>query len=387
MNTFFTQEGVGRMIFGSGSISRLPEEIKSMGGTRVMVVMDKDLASSPLKDRVMEPLQKARISATLYGEVTPEPSPKLADDGAALAIQQKTQVVIGVGGGSSMDVAKAVATLVKNPGNAVDYIGLNLVKKKGLPTIMVPTTAGTGAETTFTAVFTMRETKTKGGINSPFLYPDLALLDPELTLGLPPTVTAYTGMDALTHAIESFTSLKANEVSDIFAYRAIELIGRNLRSAVFNGSRLKVRESMLLGSYLAGMGLANAGVTAVHALAYPLGALFDIPHGIANGTLLPYVMRYNAPAAMEKFTLVAQAMGVQVYGMSPRETCEMAADAVFRLAEDIGMPADLCSLDIPESALQQMAEGAMKVARPMENNPRPMNVEMALALYQSAYAA
>jgi alcohol dehydrogenase len=352
-----------------------------------MVVMDKQLASTAIKDYVIEPIRNDRMEVVLYDEVTPEPSPKLADDGAEIARREKVQLVVGVGGGSSMDVAKAVAVLSKNPGKATDYIGLDLVKTKGLPTIMVPTTAGTGSETTFTAVFTMREKKTKGGINSPFLYSDIALLDPELTLDLPPHVTAYTGMDALTHAIESFTSIKSNEVSDLFSFRAIELIGRNLRPAVFQGTRIEAREAMLLASYLAGVGLANAGVTAVHALAYPLGALFDVPHGIANGTLLPYVMRYNAPAAVEKFTLVAQALGVQTYGLSPREACEMSADAVFRLAEDIGMPANLSEIGIPEIAFEEMARGAMNISRPMENNPRPMNVDTARALYTSAYGS
>lgn len=385
MNPVFTHDGVNRMVFGSGSLARLPEEVRGLGASRVLVVMDKELAETDIKNRIMEPLRKDRIKAILYGEITPEPSPKLADDGAGIAKKEKVHLVIGVGGGSSMDVAKAIATLVKNPGSAVDYIGLNLVKKKGLPTIMVPTTAGTGAETTFTAVFTMRENKAKGGINSPYLYPDLALLDPELTLSLPPWPTAYTGMDALTHAIESFTSTQANELSDLFAYRAIEIIGRNLRPAVFQGSKLAVREAMLLGSYLAGVGLANAGVTAVHALAYPLGALFDIPHGVANGTLLPFVMSYNAPAAVEKFTMVAQALGVQTYGLSPREASEMASDAVFRLADDIGMPHNLCELAVPETSLEEMAQGAMKVARPLENNPRPLSQEEVLAIYKTAY--
>ena len=385
MNPVFTHDGVNRMVFGSGSLSRLSEEVRGLGASRVLVVMDKELAETDVKNRVIDPLRKDRIKTVLYGEVTPEPSPKLADDGAGIARKEKAQLVIGVGGGSSMDVAKAIATLVKNPGNAVDYIGLNLVKKKGLPTIMIPTTAGTGAETTFTAVFTMRENKAKGGINSPYLYPDLALLDPELTLSLPPWPTAYTGMDALTHAIESFTSTQANEVSDLFSYRAIEIIGRNLRPAVFQGSRLAVREAMLLGSYLAGVGLANAGVTAVHALAYPLGALFDIPHGVANGTLLPFVMSYNAPAAVEKFTMVAQALGVQTYGLSPREASEMASDAVFRLADDIGMPSNLCELAVPETSLEEMAQGAMKVARPLQNNPRPLSQEEVLAIYKTAY--
>ena len=385
MQSTFSYDGAKRMIFGSGSLSRLPDEVRRMSASRAMVVMDKGLAETDIRDRVVAPLEQAGIQVVFYGEITSEPAPELADTGMEIAVSEDVEIVIGVGGGSSMDVAKAIAVLVKNSGKATDFIGLDRVREKGLPTIMIPTTAGTGAETTFTAVFTMRGTKTKGGINSAFLFPDLALLDPELTLSLPSWVTAYTGMDALTHAVESFTSTQANEVSDLFAYRAIELIGRNLRAAVFQGSRIEAREAMLLASYLAGVGLANAGVTAVHAMAYPLGALFDIPHGIANGTLLPYVMRYNGPAAVEKFTLVAQGLGVQTYGLSPREACELASEAVFRLGDDIGMPSNLCDLGIPEVALEEMSQGAMKVSRPMENNPRPMSAETTLALYQSAY--
>lgn len=385
MKSAFTYEGARRMMFGSGIISRLGEEVKALGASKVMLVMDKTLASTGLKDRLIAPLKNVRIRVVLYDEITPEPSPQLADQGAELARKEKVHLVVGAGGGSSMDVGKAIAVLAKNGGKATDYIGLGLVKKPGLPTIMIPTTAGTGSETTFTAVFTMRETKSKGGINSPFLYPNLALLDPELTLSLPPRPTAYTGMDALAHAVEAFTSTKANEVSDLFAMRAIELIARHLRAAVFQGSRIDSRESMLLASYLAGMALANAGVTAVHALAYPLGALFDIPHGVANGTLLPHVMRYNAPGNAEKFASVAEAMGYNTYGLATREASELASEAVSRLAEDIGMPGGLSELGIPESSFEEMAAGAIKVARPMENNPRPMSVDDIVKLYREAY--
>ena len=204
-----------------------------------------------------------------------------------------------------MDVAKAAAVLVTNRGKAVDYIGLGLIREPGLPTIMVPTTSGTGSEVTFTSVFTMRDTKTKGGINSPYLYAHTALLDPELTLGLPPEATAYTGMDALTHAIESFTSLQSHFLSAPIALRAIELIAANLRGAVFNGGHYAYREKMMQGSYLAGLGLAMSGVGAVHALAYPLGALFNIPHGVANAVMLPHVLEYNFPGDIEKFSEIA----------------------------------------------------------------------------------
>jgi alcohol dehydrogenase len=274
---------------------------------------------------------------------------------------------------------------VKNEGKAVDYIGLGLVKKPGLPSIMVPTTAGTGSEVTFTSVFTMRETKAKGGINSAYLYPHTAILDPELTLELSAEVTAYTGMDALTHAIESFTSLQAHFMSEPISYRAIETISSNLRGAVFNGGDYLFRENMMQGSYLAGLGLAMSGVGAVHALAYPLGALFDIPHGIANAMMLPYVLEYNYPGDLDKFSLIAVAMDEGDTFSSTRELAERAAQAVFQLSADIGIPQTLKEIDIPEDAIPEMAEGAMKVTRPIENNPRPMTVKVAEEIYRKAY--
>jgi alcohol dehydrogenase len=292
---------------------------------------------------------------------------------------------VAVGGGSTMDVAKTIAILVKNEGKATDYIGLGLVKKPGLPSIMVPTTAGTGSEVTFTSVFTMRETKTKGGINSPFLYPHTAILDPELTLNLSPEVTAYTGMDALTHAIESFTSLQAHFLTEPISLEAIEIIGANLREAVFNGSNIQVRENMMKGSYLAGLGLAMSGVGAVHALAYPLGAFFDIPHGIANAVMLPYVLEYNYPGNIDKFSLIAQVMDEETSGSSNRDLAALASKAVFDLAEDIGIPQTLKDLGIPEDAVPQMAEAAMKVERPIKNNPRPMTVRVAEEIYRRAF--
>jgi alcohol dehydrogenase len=231
----------------------------------------------------------------------------------------------------------------------------------------------------------MREKKAKGGINSPFLYPHTAVLDPELTLALPSDVTAYTGMDALTHAIESFTSLQAHFLSEPLSLEAVEIISANLRGAVFNGADIRCRENMMMASYLAGLGLAMSGVGAVHALAYPLGALFDVPHGIANGLLLPYVLEYNFAGDIEKFALIATAMGEDMDGCSEREAASFAARAVRDLAEDIGVPLTLTELDIPEEAIPEMAEAAMKVTRPIMNNPRPMTARVAEHIYREAY--
>lgn len=385
MNNLVTIEGVKKTIFGTGSIDRIGPECKALGAFKVLLVMDRTLSKTDICQRIQELLKKNRIKTLLYPEVTPEPDPKLADNGAELARKEKVRCIIGVGGGSTMDVAKAIGVLAKNDGKAVDYIGLDKVNKAGLPTIMVPTTSGTGSEATFTSVFTMRDAKTKGGINSPFLYPHTAILDPELTLGLSPEITASTGMDALTHAIESFTSLQAHFMSEPISLSAIELISSSLRGAVFNGREYQYRENMLKGSYLAGLGLAMSGVGAVHALAYPLGAIFDIPHGMANALMLPYVLEYNYPGNIEKFCRIATAMDEEKNGLSCREIASRVVKAVFELSNDIGIPVTLKDLNIPEDAIHEMAEAAMKVERPILNNPRPMTVRVAEDIYRRAF--
>jgi len=385
MNRLITIEGVKKTIFGRGSLNEIADASKALNASRVMLVMDSALVKTEICLRAQDILRKNRIKVFLYGEVTPEPDPSLADTGAELAKKENVGCVLGIGGGSTMDVAKAVAALAKNDGKAVDYIGLNKVKKSGLPTIMVPTTSGTGSESTFTAVFTDKSTKTKGGINSPFLYPHTAILDPELTLGLPSYATAYTGMDALIHAIESYTSLKAHTMSETISLRAIELISENLRGAVFNGNDMDFREKMMMGSYMAGLGLAMAGVGAVHALSYPMGSLFGIPHGVANACLLPYVLEYNYPGNIEKFCNVSIAMGMDVDGLTPRELASMAAEAAWDLAEDIGTPLTLNDLNIPEDAIPDLVKGAMKIAVPIMNNPRPMTAEIAEKIYRQAF--
>lgn len=381
----FTFQGAKKIVFGEGAVNKVADEIQALGGKRVLVVLDRALERAGVAQQVIAPLETHGISYVLYDLVTPEPEPTLADQGAALAREERCDLVVGVGGGSSLDVAKAAAMLARNNGKAEDYIGLETVPGPGLPTIMIPTTAGTGSEVTFTAVFTMREKKAKGGINSRFLYPDLALLDPVLTLSLPPDLTATTGMDALTHAIEAFASLQSNPMSDLVAREAIGLIGANLKQAFESGDDLQARREMLLGSLMGGLALASAGVGACHALAYPLGALFDIPHGLANAVLLPYVMAYNLESAEAKYAQVASLMGAKGSGGTPKALSEAGLEVVKRLSEDIGIPERLGELKIPRSAIEGMAEMAMTVARPIANNPRKMTKEGAIKIYQAAF--
>ena len=374
-----------KIVFGEGSLELLPEEVKLMSGKKIFLVMDEGFSSTTMAEKIVTILKEGGFPYILFNNVTPEPEPAWADEGADLARKEKCNLVVGVGGGSSMDVAKAVAILVTNNGKAVDYVGLEKVTGPGLPTIMIPTTAGTGSEVTFTAVFTMRQTRSKGGINSRFLYPDLALLDPELTVTLPPDLTATTGMDAFIHALEGFTSVQANPISDTLAREAIATIGSNLRLAVANGNNRQARREMLMGSLLAGMTLASAGVGACHALAYPLGAFFNVPHGLANAVLIPYVMRYNLVGTLERYAEVAELLEVDTSGLTLREAAEMAVDKVSVLLEDVGMLKSLKELDIPEGSIEEMAEAAMNVERPIANNPRLMTKESAISIYREVF--
>ena len=385
MSDSFSFQGAKKIVFGKGALDSLAEEIKTLQGHKVLLVCDNGLKSTGIVDQVTGVLSEGGISFVLYDDVTPEPEPILADKGGELAKKQGCNLVIGIGGGSSLDVAKACAIIVTNGGKAEDYIGLDTVPEKGLPTIMIPTTAGTGSEVTFTAVFTMREKKAKGGINSQFLFPDVALLDPLLTKTLPSLQTATTGADALTHAIEAFTSLQANPMSDLVAKEAIALIAANLSKAFENGSDENARSNMLLGSLMGGMALASAGVGACHALAYPLGAFFDIPHGLANAVLLPYIMQYNVEAATDKFAMVGLLMDPALSGNSQESLALASVDMVKALAEKVGIPQHLRDLDIPESAITDMANMAMTVARPLANNPEPVSKEQAIGIYKKAF--
>jgi len=381
----FSFTGAKKIVFGNGSFAGLAEHLAELKVRRPLVVLDGNLAGTGFGERLSGLLDKAKIGFVLYDKAVPEPPIELADEGAKLAIRKKCDGVVGIGGGSAMDLAKAIAVLAANKGKAEDYLGLNKVPGPGLPKIMVPTTAGTGSEVTFTAVFIRKKLKKKEGMNSPYLYPELALLDPELTLTLPPHPTAATGIDALCHAIESYTSINASPMSELLSLEAIRLISDNLRTAVHDGTNLEAREAMLLGSLYAGLGLANAGVTAVHSLSYPLGGKYGISHGLANTIMLPRVMAFNLPGAQEKFVDIAEIMGEIVDDLPLREAAYLAVEAVEALIEDCGIFTTLEELEIPEADFPELAKVAMTVARPLANNPCKMTPEEMVEIYQECY--
>ncbi|MCK9362501.1 MAG: iron-containing alcohol dehydrogenase [Syntrophales bacterium] len=381
----FSFTGAQRIVFGRGSFAGLPVNLAELKITRPLVVLDGSLAAIGFGEKIDELLKKAGMEFVLYDKALPEPPLELADDGAKLALRKKCDGVIGIGGGSAMDLAKAISVIAANKGKAVDYLGLNKVPGPGLPKIMVPTTAGTGSEVTFTAVFIRKKLNKKEGMNSPYLYPELALLDPELTLSLPAQATATTGIDALCHAIESYTSINASPISEMFSLEAIRLISDNIRTAVHDGSNIEAREAMLLGSLYAGYGLANAGVTAVHSLSYPLGGRYGVSHGLANTIILPKVLAFNLPGALEKFVDVAEVMGEIVDELPLREAAYLCVEAVEALIEDCGVTTTLQDLNVPEEDFPLLAQAALTVARPLANNPCRMTEEDMIGIYQECH--
>ncbi len=377
----------GRISFGPGVSGRLGELAKGLGARRAVLVTDESMERFGISDRIAGILESEGVETCIFAGVEPEPSVETTDAVAMLAREHDCQLVVGLGGGSCMDVAKAVSVLITNEGSASLYQGLGLVKNPGVPKIMIPTTSGTGSEVTFTAVLIRKSDGFKGGINDDKLFPDYSLLDPELALTMPPKVTASTGMDALTHAIEAFTSKAASAMSDLFAREAIEKIGRWLRVATWNGSNIEARTEMMLASLYGGIALANAGVGACHSLAYPLGSMFGVGHGVANALLVPYVCRYNALAAPERYYEISALLDYSPEeGLPLREGALDCAEALHELVEDLNLPSKLKALKvgIKPDHFEEMAVKALAVARPMANNPRPMDKDACVAIYREA---
>jgi len=370
--------------FGRKAVGDLPKVLERFGGRKPLLVIDPGLEKAGLAAAITNPLNDAGLPHTVFTEVDPEPGLRLADRAAEVARDNDCDCVVGAGGGSAMDIAKAVAILLTNGGKAADYLGLGKIRKPGVPKIMIPTSAGTGAEVTFTAVFINEATGSKGGMNGDPLYPDAAILDPELTISLPPNVTATTGIDALTHALEAYTSIQAQPISEMYSLEAIDLISTHIRSAYADGRNLEARSAMLLASLMGGKALAMAGVGLVHAMSYPLGGMFGIPHGLANAVLLPYVTEYNVIGNLQKHSTLARFLGFETGGIPLRDAAALAVEGLFQLNFDLNIPASLSELDIPADRIPEMADIALTVARPVENNPRRPTRDDIIGIYEYA---
>ncbi len=369
---------------GAGSLARIADEVKRLGGKKILIITDPGLVKAGIPDRVEELVKSIGVSVDRFVEVEPDPRYEIASKAAENTRRIGADLLIAIGGGSPLDIAKVAAVLATNSDPVSSYFGIDMIPKPGLPTIVVPTTAGTGSEVTPIAILSDYDEKLKKGIVSPHLFPATAILDPELTLGLPAAVTAATGMDALIHAIEAYTSKNAYTISDMLALEAMRLITRNIRTAFANGSDLEARASMLEGSLLAGMAFANAGVTAVHAFAYPIGAEFHIPHGVANSMMLAPVMEFNMIGSLVKFAHMAEIFGEDVLGLSRRHAAAVFVEALRTLAMDLKVPTQLREFGVTEKDIPSLAQGVMKVTRLLANNPRELKVEDAEEIYLRA---
>lgn len=373
-----------RIVMGPGSIKTIGIEVKARSAKRVLIVTDKGVIAAGLLKSIEESFKAAKINYAVFDKVEPDPRYEIVADCVEMAKKTRAQLLVGIGGGSPMDITKTAAIMLTNKGPIGAYFGVNLVPKPGLPIILVPTTAGTGSEVTPIAILSDEGEKLKKGIVSPYLYPTISILDAELTLGLPPHVTSATGMDALIHGIEAFTSINATGITDMFNLRAIELIYKNIRIAYAKGDNIEARSAMMEGALLAGIGFANAGVTAVHAFAYPIGAEFHIPHGIANTLMLPHVIRFNVLGNLEKFAQLAKPFGIPTQGLDNLQIVDKVIAAIDRLADDIKVPRHLAEFGVKEKDIPMLAEGALKSTRLLVNNPRNLTLEDAKKIYKAA---
>ena len=371
---------------GAGSRKVIAEEVAKRGYKKALIVTDKDLIKFGVADQVIAVLKDANIPYEIFDEVKPNPTVKNVKAGIAAFQAAGADFMIAIGGGSSMDTSKAIGIIINNPefSDVVSLEGVANTKKKSVPVIALPTTAGTAAEVTINYVITDEENVKKMVCVDPNDIPTLAIIDPELMLSMPRGLTASTGMDALTHAIEGLITLGAWEMSDMFETKAIEMIAKWLPKAVENPSDIEARDGMATAQYIAGMAFSNVGLGLVHGMAHPLGAYYDIPHGVANALLLPFVMEYNKEAAKAKYRTIAEAMGVDTSSMSDDEAADAAVKAVKDLAIRVRIPQHLSEIGVPESGLPTLAQAAFNdVCTP--GNPRQTNVEEILAIYKKAF--
>ncbi|MBD8521727.1 iron-containing alcohol dehydrogenase [Lysinibacillus fusiformis] len=371
---------------GWGCLNQLLPEVERFKATNILIVTDPFLKELGLADKVQQPLLSKGYATTIYTDIAPEPPLAIGEKLVDFTRKHQFDLVIGLGGGSALDLAKLAAVLAVHDGKVADYLnltGIKALEQKGLPKILIPTTSGTGSEVTNISVLSLDTTKDV--VTHDYLLADSAIVDPELTISLPPKVTAATGVDALTHAIEAYVSVNANEVTDALALQAIRLISGSIRTAVLEGENKQARSDMSYGSYLAGLAFFNAGVAGVHALAYPLGGQFHIAHGDSNAVLLPYVMGYIRQSCEKRMKDILDAMGVSSAYLSQEEASYKCVDVLQQLVQDVNIPSTLKGFNIPEEALEQLTDDATKQTRILARSPMLLEREDINAIYRSAF--
>jgi alcohol dehydrogenase class IV len=401
MRETWSFHSAGQLVFGPGAASQLGELAQNLGLKRILVVTDKGIVKAGLLESVRAPLLAAGIVVDVFDEGRPEPSLEVAEQCIAAGNYCEPHGVLGLGGGSNLDLAKITSAVLTHGGKPRDYIGEFKVPGPVLPLICVPTTSGTGSEVTAASVLTDTENKMKVGVLSNYLRPRLAVVDPRLTLTCPRKVTADSGIDALTHAIEAYTAIDNAEfplppgertvyqghhpMGDCLAEKAIELVGRHLVQAVTHPSDLAAREGMALGATIAGLAFSNVGVALVHAMEYPVGGAVHCSHGEGNGLLLPYVMRYNLSACPARMARIAQLLGQDLTGLDEAQAADRAIVAVEQLKQAVGIPSRLRELGVTREQLRPFAERAFGVKRILRVNPRPVTVDEIEKIFESAW--
>ena len=371
--------------FGPGSVSALGNELDKLRVTRALIIVDPGVYRTGVIQQIKELLPKTLEKVEVFSDVEPEPSLAGLNRRVKELKNDKYDIIIAVGGGSSIDTAKGLSVLLTHGGDGQTYIGTDKIPGKGIPLIAIPTTAGTGSEVTNIAIFSDTEKELKVGMISNYILARAALVDPTLTYSCPPSVSAASGIDALVHAIECYTSLKATSFTDGLAEQAMRLISNNLRNAVLEESNRGAKNSMAEGALLAGIAFGNSGVAAVHAMSYPLGSRFHVSHGVANGLLLPYVMEYNLSANFEKYADIARLLGEPVKGLAVDEAAAASIKFVRNLVKLIGIPTRLRDLKVPQGDLEDMAKATMDVTRLLANNPRKLTLDDVRQIWQKAW--
>lgn len=378
-----TLQQPSRIVLGEGAADRFAEEFLAHGFRKLFLMTAPPIR--PLIEGIISKIEASGAEVRIYDRITAEPALDevvgIIDEARLFGVDS----VAGIGGGSVLDAAKIVACFARSEQQVADCFGTGLIKQRGLWCACLPTTSGTGSEVSPNAILLDRAEKLKKGIVSPYLLADAAYIDPLLTLTVPAKITAETGMDALSHCIESYTNRHAHPVVDRYALTGIELIAKNLERAVKDGSDREARAALSLGSYYGGLCLAPVNTAAVHALSYPLGGEYHISHGLANAILLPPVMRFNLSSNIGKHAAIARAVGVDCTGLTDEEAAQKGVEAVAALADRCGIPSTLTALGIGREKVESLADAAMKVTRLLVNNPREVTREDAIAIYNELY--
>jgi alcohol dehydrogenase class IV len=373
-----------RIIYGVGSAEQLGEIVAQKNAKKVIIIADSGVKKAGLVEKIQKILAAYHIKSGLFEDIEISSSIDTVDKGASLIKKENYDLIVGIGGGSSIDTAKAIGVVVTNGGKCIDYAGVNKVKQPPMEVIALPTTAGTSAEITDVAVIADREGKARVGIRSPYIVPSLSILDPLLTLTMPPQITASTGMDALSHAIESYTNTYTKAPTEVLALEAIRRIGENLCHAVANGNNLEARDNMLMGSLLAGIAFRNTRLGMLHAITGPFCGYYEVPHGVANSVLLPYIMEYNLKGNFDKFAHIASALGVSIKKLSRREAAQSSVIAVQQLLLEVDLPISFKEMNLDPKYIPDIASQAMKSGN-IAINPRIPTVKDLIDICEKSF--